>query len=194
MLSEPLLVVARIAAAFDDLSVRYVVGGSLASSVYGIPRATQDVDLVADLRLEHAAPLAASLRKEFYVDADMIADAIRRRASFNVVHLGTMFKADIFVPGRDSWTLEELRRARVEQFDIEENSVAIRFASPEDVLLHKLVWFKLGNEISERQWRDVLGIMKVQGDSLDDSYLDTWADAVDVIALLKRARHEATKA
>jgi hypothetical protein len=188
--SEPLLVVARIAAAFDALSVQYVVGGSLASSVYGIPRATQDVDLVADLRHEHIEPLTASLAKDFYVDADMIADAIKRRASFNVVHLVTMFKADVFVPGRDSWTREELRRARSENFDIEQGSVNIRFASPEDTLLHKLVWYKLGNEISERQWRDVLGIMKVQGAALDENYLDTWADAIDVVALLKRARQE----
>jgi hypothetical protein len=190
MLSEPLLVVARIAAAFDTLSVPYIVGGSLASSVHGIPRATQDVDLVAILSLEHIEPLTAALAGEFYVDGDMIADAIKRRASFNVVHLATMFKADVFVPGRDSWTLEELKRGRTEQFDVDSGSVGIRFASPEDTLLHKLVWYKLGNEISERQWRDVLGIMKVQGAQLDSSYLDIWADAIDVVALLNRARRE----
>jgi len=190
MLSEPLLVVARIAAAFESLSVPYIVGGSLASSVYGIPRATQDVDLVAVLSLDHIEPLTVALAGEFYVDGDMIADAIKRRASFNVVHLATMFKADIFVPGRDSWTLEELKRGRTEQFDVESRAVSIRFASPEDTLLHKLVWYKLGNEISERQWRDVLGIMKVQGSQLDSSYLDLWADAIDVVALLNRARRE----
>ncbi len=190
MLSEPLLVVARIAAVFDELAVPYVVGGSLASSVYGIPRATQDVDLVADLKLEHVESFTASLISEFYVDADMAADAIKHRASFNVVHLATMFKADIFVPARDSWIREELRRARMEQFDVAEKSVIIRFASPEDTLLHKLVWYKLGNEISDRQWRDVLGIMKVQGEQLDNDYLDTWSDAIDVVSLLNRARRE----
>ena len=193
MLSEPLLVVARIVAVFDALSVPYVVGGSLASSVYGIPRATQDVDLVADLNLEHVEPFTASLISEFYVDADMAADAIRRRASFNVVHLATMFKADIFVPARDSWTREELKRARAEQFEVAEKSVTIRFASPEDTLLHKLIWYKLGNEISDRQWRDVLGVMKVQGEQLDNSYLDIWADAIDVVSLLDRARREVNR-
>jgi hypothetical protein len=102
MLSEPLLVVARMAAAFETLSVPYAVGGSLASSVYGIPKATQDVDLVADLRFQHVEPLVRGLSGEFYVDGDMITDAISRRACFNVVHLGTMFKADVFVPGRDA--------------------------------------------------------------------------------------------
>jgi hypothetical protein len=131
-----------------------------------------------------------ALAGEFYVDGDMIADAIKRRASFNVVHLATMFKADVFVPGCDSWTLEELKRGRTEQFDVESRAVSIRFASPEDTLLHKLVWYKLGNEVSERQWRDVLGIMKVQGSQLDSSYLDFWADAIDVVTLLNRARRE----
>jgi len=190
MLSEPLLVVARIAAAFDDLSVPYIVGGSLASSIYGIPRATQDVDLVADLRLEHAEPFTAALINDYYVDLDMVTDAIRCRASFNVVHLATMFKADIFVPSWDSWTRQEFVRGRQEHFDIAEKSVRVRFASPEDTLLHKLVWYKLGNEVSERQWRDVIGIMKVQGGQLDDAYLDTWAEAIGVMALLMRARRE----
>lgn len=190
MLTEPLVVVARIVAVFDELSVQYIVGGSLASSVYGIPRATQDVDLIADLRLEHVEAFTASLISEFYVDADMAADAIKRRASFNVVHLATMFKADIFVPSLDAWTREELRRARTERFDVTEKSVAIRFASPEDTLLHKLVWYKLGNEISDRQWKDVLGIMKVQREQLDNDYLDTWADAIQVVSLLNRARRE----
>jgi hypothetical protein len=190
MLSEPLVVVARIASTFDDLSIPYIVGGSLASSVYGIPRATQDVDLVAEIRTEHVEPLVAALANEFYIDGDMITDAINRRASFNVVHLGTMFKADVFVAGGDSWTREELKRGRVEQFDIAEEPVAIRFASPEDTLLHKLVWYKLGNEISERQWRDVIGILKIQGSSLDRRYLDMWADTIDVVGLLTRARRE----
>ena len=189
-LSEPLLVVARLAATFDELSVPYIVGGSLASSVYGVPRATQDVDLVDNFRLEHVEPFTASLTDEFYVDPDMARDAIQRRASFNVVHLATLFKADIFVPSWDSWTRGEFGRGRAEQFDVAEKSVTIRFASPEDTLLHKLVWYKLGNEISDRQWRDVIGIMKVQGELLDNSYLDTWADAIDVASLLNRARRE----
>ncbi len=148
MLCEPLLVVAEVVAALDRLSVPYVVGGSLASSIYGIPRATQDVDLVAELRHEHVERFVQILAPTFYVDGDMIADAINRRASFNVVHLATMFKADVFVPGGDSWTREELKRTRTQQFALAEGSVTIRFASPEDTPLHKLLWYKLGNEMS----------------------------------------------
>lgn len=190
MLSEPILVVAQIVNAFDTLGVEYVVGGSLASSVYGIPRATQDVDLVAKMNAAHAEPLARLLRSDFYVDVDMILDAVRRRASFNVIHLATMFKADVFVMKGDPWSREEMQRARAEELTGPQGPLTIRFASPEDTLLHKLVWYRLGNEISDRQWGDILGVFKVQGSLLDDEYLDRWAAALDVADLLARARSQ----
>ena len=190
MLSEPVLVVAKLARVFDALGIGYVVGGSLASSLYGIPRATQDVDLVADIRLSHVDAITSALTGEFYVDADMIRDAIQRHASFNVVHLATMFKADVFVLQGDSWSREEMARARTEELDVPEGKVTLRFASPEDTLLHKMVWYKLGNQISDRQWGDIVGVLKVQGDALDHEYLDRWAPVLDVAALLLRARKE----
>jgi hypothetical protein len=190
MLSEPVLVVAKLARVFDALGIRYVVGGSLASSIYGIPRATQDVDLVADVRLSHVEALTSTLQGEFYVDADMIRDAIKRRASFNVIHLATMFKADVFIFQGDSWSREEMARARTEQLDLAEGKATIRFASPEDTLLHKMIWYKLGNQISDRQWGDILGVIKVQGEALDQEYLEHWAPLLDVLDLLLRARRE----
>jgi hypothetical protein len=190
MLSEPILVVAKLARVFDALQIPYVVGGSVASSVYGIPRATQDVDLVADVKLAHVDAITSALTGEFYVDADMIREAVQRRASFNVIHLATMFKADVFILQRDAWSREEMMRARAEQFEAPEGNMTIRFASPEDTLLHKLVWYRLGNEISDRQWGDVLGVLKVQGELLDQEYLDRWAPLLDVADLLLRARQQ----
>ncbi len=190
MLSEPIIVEAKLARVFDALGIRSVVGGSVASSLYGIPRATQDVDLVADVRPAHVDGLTSALAGEFYVDADMIRDAIKRRATFNVVHLATMFKADVFILQGDSWSREEMVRARTEHFDVPDGKVAVRFASAEDTLLHKLIWYKLGNKISDRQWGDVLGVLKVQGEALDQAYLDRWAPLLDVADLLVRARKE----
>jgi hypothetical protein len=144
-------VVAALARVFDELGVRYLVGGSFASSLYGVPRSTQDVDLVAELRAESAQALYDRLSSSFYVDVDMIRDAVARRASFNVIHLETMFKADVFIMKGDSWSREEMTRAKVEAFEAPSGSTSVRLASPEDTLLHKLVWYKLGSEISERQ-------------------------------------------
>jgi hypothetical protein len=166
----------------------------VASSFYGVPRFTRDVDLVAEIRLNHAEPIANALADEFYVDADMIKDAVTHRASFTVIHLATMFKADVFIRKGDSWSHEEMDRARTEEILVPEGKVAVRFASPEDTLLHKLVWYKLGNEISDRQWGDVLGLLEVQGEALDQQYLDRWAPALDVVDLLARARREQRRA
>lgn len=192
MLSEPLVVVARLARAFDALEIRYLIGGSLASSVYGIPRATQDVDLVADLKLPHVAAITSALAGEFYVDADMIREAIERQASFNVIHLATMFKADVFILKGDPWSREEMTRARAEELDVPGGKLAVRFASPEDTLLHKLVWYELGNQISDRQWGDILGVLEVQGELLDREYLERWAPVLDVAELLRRAREQSS--
>ena len=188
MLSEPLLVAARVARALDALGIRYVVGGSLASSIHGIPRATQDVDLVAEMELSHVDGLVAALADDFYIDAAMIRDAIRRRASFNVVHLATMFKADVFVAKDDPWTREEMLRARKEEMDTPEGKISLPFASAEDTILHKLVWYRLGNHISDRQWRDAVGVIKIQAGGLDLEYLRLWAGRLGVSDLLARAQ------
>jgi len=187
MWADALRVVGRITEVLESLGVRYVVGGSLASSMYGVPRATQDVDLAADLDAEHLEPLLAALAGEFYVSPEAAADAIRTRTSFNVIHLATMFKADIFVADASPWAAMQLQRGREEVFE----STRVRFASPEDVVLHKLGWFRLGNEISDRQWSDVLGVLRTQAGQLDEAYIDRWAEALGVRELLERARREA---
>ncbi|HSR54400.1 MAG TPA: hypothetical protein VLV83_26545 [Acidobacteriota bacterium] len=190
MFSEPLFVVARVAAALDRLSIPYAVGGSLASSIHGIPRATQDADLVAALQPFHVQPLAAALSSEFYVDADSIANAVRRRTSFNILFLSTMFKVDIFVSDGGPWARQELKRAVSRRFTVAKDEVTVRFASPEDTVLHKLVWYKLGDQVSERQWTDILGVLRIQAGGLDEAYLNQWAEHLGVSDLLARARRE----
>jgi hypothetical protein len=187
MLGAPLTVVARLAAALQQLRVAYAVGGSLASSLYGVPRATNDVDVIADLRPAHVARLVAALEGSFYVDEHMIHSALADHSSFNVFDRDTMMKVDVFVPKPDEWIVEELVRAHDESFEIDGATVTIRFASAEDTLLYKLVWYRLGGEQSERQWDDVRGIFKVQGEQLDRTYLHRWARHLRVTDLLERA-------
>lgn len=185
-LSDVLEVTLRIAETFESLEIPYLIGGSLASSLHGIPRATQDVDVVAEIRGRHVSPLVSALEDEFYVDQEMIRSAISRRSSFNVIHLTSMFKVDVFVLGDDVFFEEEMKRRR--QYEVSSDPPrTLVVASPEDVLLHKLYWFRQSNEASDRQWRDVRGIVKVQGEQLDEKYLSRMAVHLNVEELLDRA-------
>jgi hypothetical protein len=187
VLAEPIEVTLVVVDALNKIGVRYLLGGSLASSLHGIPRATNDVDMVAELCHEHVEPLVEALSGEFYVDADMIREAIRRRASFNIIHLSTMMKVDVFILRGDPHSITELERLQLKQIGGRELAVA----SAEDIVLEKLRWFRLGQGVSDQQWNDVLGVLKIQGDDLDTVYLRTWADDMGVGDLLDRAFDEA---
>ena len=127
----------------EEIDVPYLLGGSLASSFHGIPRSTNDADLVAELRLAHVHPLAAALETELYLDRDRIRQAVRNRSSFNVIYLKTMFKVDVFVLEDDSLAREEMRRRQRVVVD-EDTGLAIDIASPEGTVLQKIAWYRLG--------------------------------------------------
>lgn len=175
---------------FENLGINYYVGGSLASSAFGVPRATMDVDIVADIKLEQVTTLEEILKEEFYVDAEMIDDAIRKHSSFNLIHLGTMFKVDIFVLKDRTFDQQSFSR-RIKKPVLEDISQQLFFATPEDIILNKLEWYKMGGEVSDRQWKDVLGILKVQGAKLDLSYLKLWSEKLGISNLLEKAFNEA---
>ena len=189
MLAEPIAATMMVIEALEALGVPYLIAGSMASAVHGVVRATLDADLVADLRIEHARPLSERLLGSFYVDAEMILDAVRHQSHFNVVHLETMFKVDIFLLKQRPFDHSQFRRRRefVIAFDPERSAFV---ASPEDTILAKLEWYAKGDEVSERQWRDVLGVLKVQADRLDTGYLRQWAPELGVAQLLERALSE----
>lgn len=177
--------------AFDVLGVRYQIGGSVASSVHGAARSTLDVDLVGDLTGDQVEPLVQALGQDYYADPDMIHEAIRDRSSFNLIHERTMLKVDVFLPKDRPYDREALSRRTADQ--LEEGGSAREFfvATPEDVVLAKLEWYAKGGRVSERQWGDILGVLRVQGEALDRDYLRRWAAELGLVELLAQAVAEA---
>lgn len=189
-LAEPLAVTLLVIEALEGLGVRYVVGGSLASSVHGVFRASVDADLVAELRLEHVERLARGLGEAFYLDEGAMRRAIAGRRSFNVIHLETMFKVDVFIPKGRAFDAAQLERRAARVIATEPERTAF-IASAEDTILAKLDWYRAGGEVSERQWRDVAGVLRVQRGRLDARYMREMAASLGVGDLLERAFAEA---
>lgn len=180
-----LLTVAR---ALEAAEAPFLVGGSLASSLQGIPRSTQDVDLVADLAVSKIAVFVRALGSGFYVDEERIRHGIERRTSFNVIDLGNGFKADIYLAPNDPFGEAQYERRQAIELA---PGTALPFASPEDVVLQKLRWYRLGGGVSERQWLDALGVLKIQRERLDLDYLSRWAATLELSDMLARALAEA---
>jgi hypothetical protein len=173
--------------AIEALGLRYLIGGSLASSLHGVPRSSNDADLLVELPAARVAEFVGLLEAEFYADAGMIRDAIRHRISFNLIHYESAFKVDVFVLTNDAMLQEEMLRRQPHDTG---DGGPIYFATPEDIVLQKLSWYRKGGEISERQWTDVIGILKVQRGRFDDTYARHWATRIGIADLLERALSE----
>jgi len=175
---------------FENLGIEYYIGGSLASSAFGIARATMDIDIAADIKQGQAPILEERFQADFYVDREMIERAIREKSSFNIVHLETMFKIDIFVLSDEPYDKQAMVR-RLRRALTEDGAHQADFSAPEDIILRKLLWYQSGGKISDRQWDDVLGVIKVQGEELDTGYLVLWAERLGIFDLLQKALEEA---
>ena len=191
MQNEPIEVTLKVTDVFEKLGVPYLIAGSLASTLHGMVRTTQDSDVVAEMRREHLQVFVSALQDEFYIDEEMIADAIQRNSSFNIIHRETMFKVDVFLPSPRPFLRAQLERAIRQTFSFEAE-ISAKFASPEDTILAKLEWFRMGGEVSDRQWRDVIGVLKTRADELDLEYLRKWAAELHVSDLLERALGQAS--
>jgi len=186
-MTSPVAGFKRLLEALEGLGIAYMVGGSLASSIHGIVRATRDIDLVADIREEHIDPLAAELRGGFYADPAFMRECLRRGRMFNLIHHGSSYKFDIYPLSREPFHQSEFARRALAEFRLEGEIVAFYVASAEDTILMKLAWYQSGNRVSERQWGDVLDVVRVKRDLLDLGYLRRWAGPLGVEDLLEEA-------
>lgn len=179
-----------VVAVLESLHIGYAVVGSVAGLSHGWGRVTIDVDVLAEFALEHVDEFVARFdEEEFYIDAAMIRDAIRFQGSFNLLHFETGIKIDVFVSKKRPYDLEVTARRELETMS-DGQTPAFYVESAEDLALSKIVWFKSGGEVSDRQWNDVLGVLKTNAFDLDFAYLEKWARELNILGLLDKALDE----
>jgi hypothetical protein len=175
---------------FDRLGIAYAIGGSVASSLYGIGRMTRDLDLTAEPFGGKETPFVGAFpAPEYYLSEPSVRDAIRLRASFNILHPPTGYKIDVFVRKEAAFERTALDRRVAFPFPAAPSG-SVMVHTPEDTILFKLRWYRLGGGVSDQQWRDVQGVLKTQADRLDVSYLRNWAAELGVTDLLEKALQE----
>jgi hypothetical protein len=190
LVDGPLELTLRVVRMLDELGIAYVLGGSLASSLVGEPRATADIDLAIRIDLDQASALVRALSRDFYISEEAVKDAVRRGTSFNAVHLESVTKVDLFVLGDDVLDRRQLER-RVRVLVTEDPPQQLWIGSAEDQILRKLAWYRAGGQVSDRQWRDVIGILAVQSGRLDLEELRTAAEELGLSDLVEPAIAEA---
>jgi hypothetical protein len=171
--------------ALEHLDLRYYLSGSIACSVYGLPRGAQDIDLVADIQAEHVSPLVKHLPGAYIVNKQACYDAIAQRSAFSLLHLSSLVKVDIILPHGTSF--DSLVSQRTQQLSLLEEYQPIWIASPEDVALMRLEWYRNSEAATDDQWNDILGVLKVQAPTLDLKYLHHVAQTLNLSDLLEQA-------
>jgi hypothetical protein len=190
---EHLPILREVAAALTRLGINFALGGSWVSSMLGHARTTYDADITAEPFPGREAEFVAMFGPDYYVSAESIRDAIRGQSSFNVLHPPTGFKVDVFIRKNTPFGRSVLDRRRSAAIP-GDPPLQIDVVSAEDIILLKLEWFRIGGETSDRQWNDVLGVLRVQAGRLDEAYLDQWAAELGVTDLLAKARSAAAPA
>ena len=183
-------VVGDVVGALETMGIDYALGGSMASAVHGIARFTADADLTVSPFPGREEEFAGHFGDAYFVSVDAIRAAIRDRASFNLINTEVGFKADLFIMKDRRFDASVMAR-RIRGAPLGPDAGTFDLVSAEDIVLHKLEWYRLGGETSDRQWNDVLGVLRVQGEQLDGAYLDHWAAELGVRDLLEAIRAEA---
>lgn len=190
-MTDLLDVVGHVVTALEGCDIPYSVGGSLASSVSGEPRASVDADIVVDMTARQALAFVDALGSEFYADPQALQRAAADRSTVNLIHTPTSLKVDLFV-ARSLLDRRQLERRRPVQIARDPDRT-IFMHSPEDIVVQKLHWYRLGGEVSDRQWRDVLSVILVQGTRLDRGYMAATATEAGLTDLLDRAFAETAR-
>jgi hypothetical protein len=170
----------------EELELPYLVTGSQATIAFGEPRFTNDIDVVVALTPERLDSFVSCFpAEEFYLSRIAATDAIARRSMFNIIHPSSGLKIDVIIP--DTTSYEQSRFDRGRKVQIAPDFVAT-FSSPEDVIIKKLQFYKIGN--SDRHLRDIAGVLKISGDVIDREYISTYATQFGVSDVWQRVLNE----
>lgn len=171
---------------FEHLGIAYRIGGSVASSYYGQFRATHDVDLVADMQLAHVTPFVATLDPNDYLVIDTaVIEAILHRSLFNIIHLPTMNKIDVFLQKTTLFAQQGQQRAL--QVVLMPGSRPLWMTAVEDMILQKILWWREGGGTSTQQWNDIVSMLQRQAPTLDRAYVQQMATTLNVTSWLQQA-------
>lgn len=177
---EPSELLRYVITVLERLGTRYFVTGSTASIFFGEPRFTNDIDIVVDLKPGDEARFCAQFPEEFYVSEEAVRRAIARKRQFNVLHPASGLKVDVIVPA--DTLFNRSRFSRIQRIRPEADFEA-SFASPEDVIVKKMDFFREGG--SEKHLRDIAGILKISGHQLDYGYIESWAETLGLETIWK---------
>jgi hypothetical protein len=189
--SDLLAVFLRLLEVLEQLEIRCMAHGSAACSVHGLVRYTKALDLVVELHPAHADALVRDLNSDFYIDADQVVSSINRGCPFSLVHFKTSLQFDLIPLGQESFDQARFSRRRFENLTVfGPEPIQFAVATPEDIILSKLDWYRQRRGVSEQQWNDVLGVIAVKRDELDYAYLREWAAHLTISDLLEQALAE----
>lgn len=184
VIADPIELAKEVVKVLDRLEIVYAIGSSVASSLWGENRQTADLELIVDISLEQAEQLILEMETDFYISREAVREAVRHHSSFNAMSQKLIEKVDFFVINKNEpFFQSKLNRRRLVE--------GLYVYSPEDIVLQKLVWYRLSREESQKQWRDVLGVLKVQQNSLDMNYLQSWAESLKTTENLNKALQQA---
>lgn len=175
----------------QPLGLRFAVGGSYASGAQGHPRQTNDIDIVLELSGERVSDFGKAVAEKFNVtdsDMDDAASGKDPHRSFQLFHFEALFKVDVFLGVHPRLIASELERAETIQLL---PGIWAPCLTAEDIVIEKLLWYQMGNRVSDRQWNDVVGVIEVQGPNFDRAYVRKWAAELGVLDLAEEAYAEA---
>ena len=180
----------EVAEMLATAKIDFVIGGSLASSLWGQERTTHDADVAVLLDLEKLRLLEPLVTWPYIMDTESIRSSLsnpREFASGQILNGETLDKIDLFLLSDSAYTTARFANRRYVEVSPEKS---LPFSSPEDIVITKLRWFVLGNRVSDRQWNDIVQVLEIQQGQLDDAYLKFWAENFGILQLLQEAKSQ----